>query len=84
MVPGITDTECRINQARYRELQAEAARQRRAAHAAPVSTGRVGVMETMHCQIDALMERAGQLLQSVRAQKATKLAAAPGALAQSK
>ncbi len=84
MVPGITDTECRINQARYRELQAEAARQRRAAHAAPVSTGRVGVMETMHCQIDALMERASRILTRVRTQETTEHAAAPGALAVSK
>ena len=33
MVPGITDTECRIKQLRYRELHVEAERQRLAATA---------------------------------------------------
>ncbi len=84
MVPGITDTECRINQARYRELHAEAERQRRAASAAVVATSRSGIMETMQRHIGAQMEQAGQLLQSVRAQKATGLAGTPGTLALTK
>ena len=84
MVPGITDTECRIAEFRYRELHAEAQRQRRAALAAPADAGRVGVLETMQRRIGALMEQATQLLQGVRIQEATERAAAPGTLAVSK
>jgi hypothetical protein len=84
MVPGITDTECRIAQFRYRALHAEAERQRQAAHAAPVSADRAGVMETMHRHIGALMERASRILTSVRTQQITEHAVAPGTLAVSK
>lgn len=84
MVPGITDTECRIAQSRYRALHAEAERQRRAAHAAPVSTGRVGIMETIQRHIGALMGRSSRILTSVRTPETTEHAAAPGALAVSK
>jgi hypothetical protein len=84
MVPGITDTECRIAQIRYRELHAEAERQRRAAHAAPVAAGRVGVVETMHRHIGALMERSCRILTSARTPETTEHATAPGALAVSK
>jgi hypothetical protein len=78
MVPGITDTECRIAQFRYRELRVEAERQRRATFTAPVPAGRVSVMETIHRRIGALMEQASQLLQSVRTQEAMDHDAAPG------
>jgi hypothetical protein len=84
MVPGITDTECRIAQFRARELRVEAERQRRAAYAAPVPSGGVRVMETMHRRFGALMEQASQLLQSVSAQEAMDHAAAPGTPAMSK
>ena len=84
MVPGITDTECRIEEFRYRELHAEAERQRLAALAARVPAGRGGVMETMQRRIGALMEQASHLLQGVRTQEATERAAAPGTLAVSK
>jgi len=83
MVPGITDTECRIAQFRSRELHAVAERQRRAAHAAPVA-GRVSVMETMHRHIGALMERSSRILTSVRTPETTEHVAAPGTLAVSK
>jgi hypothetical protein len=78
MVPGITDTECRIAEFRYRELHAEADRQRRAASAAPVPAGRVRVMETIQRHIGAVMEQFSHLLQGVRTQEATDPAAAPG------
>jgi len=84
MVPGITDTDCRIAEFRCRELHAEAEGQRRAAYAAPVAAGRVRVMETMQRRIGALMEQASQLLQGVRTQEATEQAAANGTLAVSK
>ena len=81
MVPGITDTECRIKQARYRELHAEAERQRRAASAAPVPASRARGMETIQRHIGAVMEQFSHLLQGVRTQEATDPAAAPGPLA---
>ena len=81
MVPGITDTECRIAEFRYRELHAEADRQRRAASAAPVPVGRVRVMETFQRHIDAVMVQFSHLLQGVRTQEAMDPAAAPGTLA---
>jgi hypothetical protein len=84
MVPGITETECRIAQLRFRELHAEAERQRRAANSAPSTASRASVTETMQRHIGALMEHASQLLQGVRAQEATEQAAAPGTLAVSK
>ena len=84
MVPGITETECRIAQFRYQELHAVAERQRRAAHAAPVFAGRVGVMETMHRHVGALMARASRILTGVRTQETTEYAGAPSALAVSK
>ena len=84
MVPGITDTDCRIAQFRYREVQAEAERQRLADLAVRVPPDRVGVMETMQRYIGALMEQASKRLQLVRTQEATERAAAPGTLAVSK
>ena len=84
MVPGITETECRIAQFRYRELHAEAARQRRSAQVAPIHTGRVGLKETMHRSIGALMGRSSRILTSVRTPETTEHATAPGALAVSK
>ena len=81
MVPGITETECRIAEFRYRELHAEVDRQRRAASAAPVPASRLRVMETIQRHIGAVMEQFSHLLQGVRTQEATDPAAAPGTLA---
>ncbi len=78
MVPGITETECRIKQARYR---AEAERQRLAASAVPVPAGRARVMETIQGPIGALREQFSHLRQGVRTREATDPAAAPGPLA---
>ncbi len=80
MVPGITETECRIAQSRYRQLHAEADRQRRAASAAPVPAGRVRVTETIQRRIGAVMVQFSRL-QGMRTQQATDPAAAPGTLA---
>ena len=84
MVPGITDTECRIKQLRYRELHAETARQRQSAQIAPIDAGRVGLVETMHRNISALVEHASGILKVVPTREGTEHAAAPGALAVSK
>jgi hypothetical protein len=56
MVPGITDTECRMKQLRYRELHAEAERQRLAATACAQEV-RGGIAETLQSRIAILMER---------------------------
>ena len=84
MVPGITDTECRITQFRYRELQAEAARQRPSAQAAPIDDGRVGVAETLQRDIAQLVERAVGSCMLCPRERRRNHAAAPGALAVSK
>ncbi len=78
MVPGITETACRIAEVRYRELHAEVDRQRRAASAAPVPAGRVRVMATIQRHLGTVMEQCSHLLQGVRTQEATDPAAAPG------
>jgi hypothetical protein len=84
MVPGITDTECRLKQLRYRELHAEAERQRLASAACARNDDRGGVTETVQRRIGALMEQARHLLQGVRMQETTEHVAAPGTLAVSK
>jgi hypothetical protein len=81
MVPGITETECRIAAFRYRERHAEADRLRRAASAAPVPTGQVRGIETIQRHIGAVMEQLTHLLQGVRSQEATDPATAAGTLA---
>jgi hypothetical protein len=83
MVPGITDTECRIAEFRYRELHAEADRQRLAATAC-AQNDRGGVTETLQRRIGALIEQAIHLLQGEHTPEATERAAAPGTLAVSK
>ncbi len=80
MVPGITDTECRMAEFRFRELLAEADRQRRAASAADAPENRVHVRETIHRHLAAVMEPFSHLLQGVRTRGAADPAAAPGTL----
>ena len=83
MVPGITDTECRIKQLRNRELHAEAERQRLAATAC-AQNGRGGVAETLRNRIAIHMERSRHVLHRMRAEAARDHATAPGTLAVSK
>jgi hypothetical protein len=83
MVPGITDTECRIKQLRYRELHVEAERQRLAA-TARAQKDRRGVTETLQSRIAMLMERRHDFLHRPRAADARDHAMAPGTLAMSK
>jgi hypothetical protein len=83
MVPGITDTECRIKQLRYRELHVEAERQRLAATAC-TQNDRSGVTETVQRRLAMLMGRHRHVLHRLRAADARDQAMAPGMLAVSK
>jgi len=64
MVPGITDTECRIKQLRYRELHTEAARQRLAATACAQEV-RGGIAETLQSRFASLMEESRHFLHRI-------------------
>ena len=70
MVPGITDTECRIKQLRYRELHVEAERQRLAATAC-AQKDRGGVTETLQSRIAMLMGRSRHFLHRLAYSKGT-------------
>jgi hypothetical protein len=83
MVPGITDTECRIKQLRYRELHAEVERQRLAA-TARAQKDRGGVTATLQSRLAMLMERRRHVLHRLHAADARDHAMAPGTLAVSK
>jgi hypothetical protein len=83
MVPGITDTECRIAEFQHRALLAEAERQRMAASAAFVRSHRAGVMGTVQCHIHTLGSRVSRVLhvQGVRTVEAMENNAVRGTLA---
>jgi hypothetical protein len=81
MVPGITDTECRIAEIRYRELHVEAERQRRSAPALLGDASRERVMETVQRHIIVLSAHARHLLQTVRPGEGLDVNSAPGPLA---
>ena len=83
MVPGITDTECRIKQLRHRELHAEAERQRLAATAC-AQNDRGGVTKMMQSRVAMLMERRRHFLHRLRSADARDHAIAPGTIAVSK
>ena len=80
MVPGITDTECRLKQLHYRELHAEAARQRLAATAC-AQNDRGGVTETLQHRLAMLLEGSRHFLHRRRAAVARDHAMVPGTLA---
>jgi hypothetical protein len=83
MVPGITDTECHIQQLRYRELHVDAARQRLAATAC-AQKDRGGVTATLQSRVAMLMEGRHHFLHRLRAADARDHAMTPGTLAVSK
>ena len=68
MVPGITDTECRLKQLRYGELHAEAARQRLAATASAQEV-RSDITETLQSRLASLMERSRHFLHRLAVSK---------------
>ena len=57
MVPGFTDTECRIADFRSRDMQARAARQRMGAHVRMPRSERTGSVALSHRAMDALAQR---------------------------
>ena len=66
MVPGFTDTECRIAEFRFRELRAHAERQRLAAQASLTESDRLGRIAAVHGQLDALVRRMSHSLHGIR------------------
>jgi hypothetical protein len=66
MVPGITDTECRIAEFRYGDLRAYAERQRIAAQASAPEPDRPGRVAIVHSHLNALVRRMSQCLQGIR------------------
>src|SRR5215212_10772722 len=62
MLPGISDTECRIAELRYRDLHANAERQRIAAHASAPESDRLGRVALVHGRINTLVCRMSRSL----------------------
>jgi hypothetical protein len=66
MLPGISDTECRIAEFRYRDLHANAERQRIAAQASAPESDQLGRVALVHGQLHALVCRMSHSLHGVR------------------
>ena len=66
MLPGITDTDCRIAEFRSRELRANAERQRIAAQASAPESDRLGRVALVHGHLNALMRRMSHGLHGIR------------------
>jgi hypothetical protein len=71
MVPGFTDTECRIAEFRYRDLRANAERQRIAAQASLTESDRLSRTAVVHGQLNALVRRMSHSLHGIRMLEAT-------------
>ncbi|MCD6033903.1 MAG: hypothetical protein K0S78_6089 [Thermomicrobiales bacterium] len=67
MVPGFTDTECRIAEFRSREMQAHAERQRMGAHVRMPRAEQEGFAALSHRAMDALARRVGSRLHGILA-----------------
>ena len=66
MLPGISDTECRIAEFRYRDLHANAERQRVAAQASVPESDRLGRVALVHGQLNALVSHMSHSLHGIR------------------
>ena len=66
MLPGISDTDCRIAEFRSRDLRATAERQRIAAQASAPESDRLGRVAVVHGQLNALVRRMNQSLHGIR------------------
>ena len=66
MLPGITDTDCRIAEFRSRDLHANAERQRISAQASAPESGRLERVALVHGQLNALMRRMSHSLHGIR------------------
>ena len=65
MVPGISDTDCRIAEFRSRDLRATAERQRIAAQASAPESDRLGRIAVVHDQLNAFVRRMSRGLHSI-------------------
>jgi len=65
MLPGITDTDCRIAEFRSRDLRANAERQRIAAQASAPESHRLGRVALVHGQLIALVRRMSHSLHGI-------------------
>ena len=66
MHPEISDTECRIAEFRYRDLRANAERQRIAAQASAPESGPLGRVALVHGRLNALVSRMSHSLYGIR------------------
>jgi hypothetical protein len=66
MLPGISDTECRIAEFRYRDLRTNAERQRIAAQASAPESDRLGRVALVHGQLNALVSYMSHSLHGIR------------------
>jgi hypothetical protein len=66
MLPGISDTDCRIAEFRSRDLRATAERQFIAAQAFAPESDRLGRVAVVHDQLNALMRRMSHSLHGIR------------------
>ena len=66
MLPGITDTDCRIAEFRSRDLRANSERQRIAAQASAPDSDRLARVALVHGQLNALMRRMSHSLHGIR------------------
>lgn len=66
MLPGISDTDCRIAEFRSRDLRATAERQRIAAQASAPESDRLGRVAVVHGQLNALVRWMSHSLQGIR------------------
>jgi hypothetical protein len=81
MVPGITDTECRMAELRYQERLMEADGQRRAASAVLSPANHLHVIETLLRCIGEVTEQVRHLIPGGRSHEVSDPTAAPGTLA---
>ena len=66
MLPGFTDTECRIAEFRFSELRAHAERQRIAAQAARAESDPLRYIAVVSGQLNALVRRMSHSLHGIR------------------
>jgi hypothetical protein len=66
MVPGISDTECRIAEFRYGDLRAYAERQRIVAQVSAPESDRLGRVAVVHGELNALVRRMCHSLHGIR------------------
>ena len=66
MLPGFSDTDCRIAEFRSRDLRATAERQRIAAQASALESDRLGPVAVGHGRLNALVRRMSHSLHGIR------------------